>query len=276
MAGGGLRLRRVGRRDVLRAAAALASGAALGLPARAFGFGEEGGFNPRPLLTGTARWEGVRASAPARWALELERRTSSPARRAPTTVRADEGALLAEPFVLWGGDADLPALTDREVAGLRRFIALGGVLFVDDFAPEAAAFSRAARRELGRVIPEGLPIPIGPESVVFRSFYLLQRAVGRIEGPPRLEAIVRGGLPQVIFSAHDLAGALAQSEGGPSISVSPGGERQREMAVRLAVNIAMYVLCSNYKDDQVHAPFLMRRRAGDDGGGGRPGGARRP
>jgi hypothetical protein len=31
--------------------------------------------------------------------------------------------------------------------------------------------------------------------------------------------------------------------------------------VRLAVNIAMYVLCSNYKDDQVHAPFLMRRRA---------------
>ena len=26
--------------------------------------------------------------------------------------------------------------------------------------------------------------------------------------------------------------------------------------------LAMYVLCSNYKDDQVHAPFLMRRRAG--------------
>jgi hypothetical protein len=22
----------------------------------------------------------------------------------------------------------------------------------------------------------------------------------------------------------------------------------------------MYVLCSDYKDDQVHAPFLMRRR----------------
>ena len=29
----------------------------------------------------------------------------------------------------------------------------------------------------------------------------------------------------------------------------------------LAVNIAMYVLCSNYKDDQVHAPFLMRKRS---------------
>jgi len=41
----------------------------------------------------------------------------------------------------------------------------------------------------------------------------------------------------------------------------PNGDGQREHAVRLAVNIAMYVLCSNYKDDQVHAPFLMRRRA---------------
>lgn len=272
MAGGGLRLRRVGRRAAL--SAALSAGAWLLLPRRALGFGEEGGFNPRPLLTGTARWEGVRASSPRRWALELERRTSAPARREPTTVRADEPALLAEPFVLWGGDADLPALTDREVAGLRRFIALGGVLFVDDFAPETGAFARAARRELGRVIPEGSPIPIGQENVVFRSFYLMQRAVGRVEGPPKLEAIVRGGLPQVIFSAHDLTGALAESEGGPSVSVVPGGERQRELAVRLAVNIAMFVLCSNYKDDQVHAPFLMRRRAGDDRG--RPGNPRRP
>ena len=65
----------------------------------------------------------------------------------------------------------------------------------------------------------------------------------------------------MIFTSHDLLGALARSPGGvQSLSVTPGGEAQRERAVRLAVNIAMYVLCSNYKDDQVHAPFLMRRR----------------
>jgi hypothetical protein len=46
------------------------------------------------------------------------------------------------------------------------------------------------------------------------------------------------------------------------LSVMPGGEIQREHAVRLAVNIAMYVLCSNYKDDQVHAPFLLQRGRG--------------
>jgi hypothetical protein len=259
---GGARLSR-------RAALSLIAGAAalLAAPRRARAFGEEGAFNPRVLLTGTAELEGVRATAPARWARELVNRTSAPARLSPTTVRADDPALLAEPFAVWGGAGDVPPLTDREVAGLARFIALGGVLFVDDFAPdEGGAFQRAARRELARVVPEGSPIPIGTENVLFRSFYLLRRAVGRVEGPPKLEAIIRGGLPQVIFSSHDLLGALARSPGGVQpLAVTPGGEIQRERAVRLAVNLAMYVLCSNYKDDQVHEKFLKgRRKRADD------------
>jgi hypothetical protein len=236
----------------------------LAVPTPVQAFGEEGAFHPRVLLTGTARWEGVRVTAPARWSSELVQRTSAPAKLTPATVRADEPALLAEPFALWGGDADIPPLTEREVSSLKRFIALGGILFVDDFAPENGAFGRAAQRELRRVLPEGSAIPIGAENVVFRSFYLLRRAIGRVEGTPKLKAIVRGGAPQVIFSAHDLTGALARSASGVHpVTVTPGGDPQRERAIRLAVNIAMYVLCSNYKDDQVHAPFLMRRRAAE-------------
>jgi hypothetical protein len=232
------------------------------LPRRVRAFGEEGAFNPRVLLTGNARWEGVRTSGPGRWSAELIARTSAPARLNPGTVRADDPALLAEPFAMWGGEADLPALTEREVSGLRRFLALGGVLFVDDFAPESGAFGKAAKRELRRVIPEGSPIPIGQENVVFHSFYLVKRAVGRVEGAPKLSAIIRGGVPQVIFSAHDLTGALARGASGVApIQVTPGGELQRERAIRIAVNIAMYALCSTYKDDLVHERFLNRRRA---------------
>lgn len=227
-------------------------------------FGEEGAFNPRVLLTGNARWEGVRTTAPARWSSELMTRTSAPARQTPGTVRADDPLLLAEPFAMWGGEGDVPPLTDREVSSLRRFVALGGVLFVDDFSPEDGNFGRAARRELRRVAPEGSPIPIGPENVVFKSFYLIRRALGRVEGPPKLEAIIRGGVPQVIYSSHDLTGALARGASGTHpIQVTPGGEPQRERAVRLAVNIAMYVLCSTYKDDLVHESFLKRRHAGE-------------
>jgi hypothetical protein len=234
------------------------------LPRSAAAFGEEGAFNPRVLLTGTARWEGERTTAPGRWSAELMTRTSAPARKEPGTVRADDPLLLAEPFAMWGGTGDVPALTDREVSGLRRFIALGGVLLVDDFAPEDGSFARTAKRELRRVLPEGSPIPIGPENVVFKSFYLIRRAVGRVEGPPRLSAVLRGGVPQVIYSAHDLAGALARGPSGTHpFQVVPGGEMQRERAVRLAVNIAMYVLCSTYKDDLVHESFLKRRHGGE-------------
>lgn len=243
------------------------SAAALGLltmPRLASAFGDEGAFHPRLLVTGSSRVEGVRATAPARWARELRNRTSAPARLDPAPIRADDPNLLAEPFVYWLGDADVAPLTSAELRGLRGFFAQGGVMLVDDAAPESGAFGRAARRELGRVLPDAAPIPLGNDHVIFHSFYLLRRPLGRIEGPARLEGIVRGGTAQVLFTEHDLGGALAQTATGIwSLPVVPGGDQQREQAIRLAVNIAMFVLCSTYKDDQVHAPSLMRRRALD-------------
>lgn len=229
-------------------------------PARAFG--DEGAFHPRLLLTGTARVEGPRRTGLSRWSVELRRRTSAPARAVPEAVRADASALLAEPFVVWSGDGPVAPLTAREIEGLRRFLFNGGVLFVDDAAPETGLFGRETRRELRRVLPDAVVLPLPETHVLFHSFYMLTRPVGRVEGPRQLEAISRGGAAQVIFSSHDVLGALATDAGGtPSFAVVPRGDAQREQAARLAVNLAMYVLCSNYKDDQVHAPDLMKRRA---------------
>ena len=39
----------------------------------------------------------------------------------------------------------------------------------------------------------------------------------------------------------------------------PGGERQRELAMRFGVNLVMYVLTGNYKSDQVHVPAILER-----------------
>jgi uncharacterized protein DUF4159 len=248
---------RIGRRGLLLGAAGAAAVLAAGSAA---GFGDEGAFNPRMLLTGRAKWDGLRTSAPARWAQEVVRRTSAPARLDPTVVRADAVELLAEPFAVWAGDEPPEPLTRSELAGLRRFLGLGGVLLCDDFDGEGR-FLKGCKREVARLLPQGSPIEIGDENVIFRSFYLLREATGRVQKATKLEAIVHGGAVQVIFSPNDLLGALARGAGGVSpLEVSPGGDLQREYAMRLAVNIAMYVLCSNYKDDQVHAPFLMRRR----------------
>ena len=248
------------RRQLL--AGGVAAGVSFGVTPASWAFGEEGSFHPRMLLTGTDKWKGRRKGAPARWALEVVRRTSAPARLSPAVVRADAPALLSEPFAVWAGQKAPAALTRSELAGLRRFIALGGVLLVDELAPNEGKFLAGAIRQLARVLPQGSPIPIGVENVLFRSFYLITEATGRVQKAAKLKAIVRGGAVQVILSPNDLLGALARNAGAVHpLSVVPGGEAQRERAIRLAVNIAMYVLCSNYKDDQVHAPFLMRRRA---------------
>ncbi len=137
---------------------------------------------------------------------------------------------------------------------------LGGVLVVDDSNPDSGAFGRAARRELQRVLPDSSVVPLDARHVIFKSYYMIERPVGRVLGPPQLEAIVRGKDACVIFSSHDLLGALAREGSSWSLDVTPGGSVQRQNAIRLAVNLAMYVLCSDYKDDQVHAPWLMRRR----------------
>ncbi|HEY3664824.1 MAG TPA: DUF4159 domain-containing protein [Polyangiaceae bacterium] len=240
--------------------------AALALPlslwtASARAFGDGGAFNPRLLHAGVQQSLGARSSGVGRWSWELVRRTSAPARLVPADVSADRPALQAEPFAIWAGDIDPGPLSAAEVRGLTRFLRLGGVLLVDDVNPALGGFGRGARRELSRVLPESAPVRLDPSHVIFKTFYIVDRPVGRVLGPPELSAIVRGKNAQVVFLQHDLLGALARSGEGFAFETEPGGVEQREHAIRLAVNIAMYVLCSDYKDDQVHAPFLMRRRA---------------
>src|SRR5690606_28145338 len=139
---------------------------------------------------------------------------------------------------------------------------LGGVVFVDDSEPEQGAFGRSVKAELARVLPEVPVVDLPPQHVIYKSYYLVDRPIGRVLGPPKLEAMIRGQQVQVLFSSHDLLGALARRGESWSFPMQGSGidAESRQRAIRLAVNIAMYVLCSNYKDDQVHAEELMRRR----------------
>jgi hypothetical protein len=246
------------RRAALHAASAFVATASLSVEAGAFG--EASAFNPRLLSAGSRAVAPQRESGAARWSWELARRTSAPARLLVGKVTADRAELWSEPFAIWCGASDVGVLSASELSGLERFFRLGGVLLVDDAAPESAAFGRSARREIARVLPESPPVRLDPTHVIYRTYYLLDRAVGRVTGSGHVDAIVRGRSAQVLFLDVDLLGALSRSAESWTFDVQPGGVEQRERAVRFAVNIAMYVLCSDYKDDQVHAEWLMRRR----------------
>lgn len=225
-------------------------------------FGDSGGFDPRVLLTGSEK-SGAWPSAPETWSKELISRTSAPARRPPSIVHATDKAVGYEPFLYWSGRERVASLSSAEITNLRKFFALGGMLVVDDASVgedgSDGPFGTSAKHELERILTDVAPIALAPEHVVFRSFYLLRRGDGRLRGKPNLMAMARGTTTHVLFTNSDLGGALARGPSGLwEAEVNAG---QREQALRFAVNIAMYSLCSNYKDDQVHAPFIMRRRA---------------
>lgn len=233
-------------------------------PSWARAIGEDGEIDVRVV-----RYDGghhrPRETAPRRLAWELRKRTSIDARLEPSEVRLDDRSIYRTPFLYWTGDEAFPPLSDAEIVGLRRFVTFGGMVLVDDASglADADGFWGSVRRELGRALP-ATPIERLPAThTLYRSFYLIDRPRGRVAGPDHLDAMVLDGRAAVVLSAHDLGGAWARDVyGNWTYPVEPGGDAQREAAIRLGVNVVLYALCLDYKDDQVHAPFIMRRRGG--------------
>jgi hypothetical protein len=255
---------------------ALLIGAALALlllalaPLRAAAFGDRTIVDIRTVEVAGALLP--RPTAALRLAWEVRQRTSVETRLPPTSVKLSDPKLFESGLVYWSGDGAFAPLSDAEVTGLRRFVEFGGFVMIDDAAPTRAdgssanvrtGFDESIRRELARAFGDNELRKMPATHTVYRSFYLLERPYGRVLGPESLEMIERGGRAAVIYSQHDLGGAWDRDNlGNYYHAVEPGGDNQREMSVRLGVNLVLYALCLDYKDDQVHSPFIMRRRAG--------------
>jgi hypothetical protein len=163
------------------------------------------------------------------------------------------------PFVYLAGDRPFFAFTEPQISALRRFLQLGGTLVIDSAVTpdgDAAGFEVSAEELVTAVMPKTPMEPISPSHVLFRTFYQIDRPVGRVLGPPQLTGVSIGDRPAVIMSRHDLGGAWARDNlGNWEFSVEPGGDRQRESAFRLGVNIVMYALCLDYKNEEPHRRF---------------------
>ena len=198
------------------------------------------------------------------WAQEIRLRTSIDIAAQPVGVRPEDPALFSYPLLDWGGDKTPAHLSDQAVAALRQHLSTGGLLIVDNTGRTEAsqAFDQGVRHELSRLFPQPLQ-RVAPTHVLYRSFYRLERPVGRRADAHELEGIRVGNQFAVLYGRNDLAGALArQAVGGYALAVVPGGETQREQAFRLAVNVVMYALCLDYKDDHTHVMHLLRTRRG--------------
>jgi Domain of unknown function (DUF4159) len=226
----------------------------------AWAFGDAARFVPAVVKHG-GRWD-VRSSGLRRLAWELQRRTSVEVLLEARALSLESPAIYEHPFLYLSSDGAFPPFSNTEVENLRRYLTFGGFLFADaNDGSDGAGFDLSVRRELARVLPQSPLAALPSRHVIFKSFFLLEGAPGRFLNKPNLEACIVNKRAAVVYSQNDVLGALSRDESGTwEYEPSPGGSRQRELAIRLALNLAMYALCLDYKDDAVHLRVIMDRR----------------
>lgn len=249
------------RRDFIKRIAQVTAGACVpwsGPEALAFGADSKIRFHLLKTGEGSAR----ALSGAHVLATEVRYRTSIDMIEQPLSLDAKDPRFPQQAFAVLTGSGSF-SLSPKERSLIARWISLGGFLWVDNGGAEvhSAAFDRSVRRELGAMFPARPLKRISADHVLFRSFYRLDYPAGRAIHRPYVEGISMGPRIAVVLNHNDLFGALAKEADGSWVATpEPGGESQREMAMRFGVNLAMYALCQHYKDDQVHLDYLLHRR----------------
>ncbi|MEO8552184.1 MAG: DUF4159 domain-containing protein [Kofleriaceae bacterium] len=249
----------ISRRQLLGAGLGL-----LALPrfAGAIGSGSKFRFGQLQLGSGSA-WN-PRPTALKKMAWEISKQTSIDVDTEPAIVTPTSDTLFETPFLYFAGDRAFELPSAAGIDALRRFLTFGGMMLIDSAEGSTdGAFDASVRKLITAVFPspaKGLEI-VPADHVVYKSFFLLDKPVGRLAIAPAMEGITRDGRLVCCYVANDLGGAWARDDfGNYDFQCEPGGEKQRSLAFRMGINLVMYALCLDYKSDQVHVPFIMKRR----------------
>jgi hypothetical protein len=200
--------------------------------------------------------------------LVLNRRTAVEAEE-PMAVDVEHDELAFFPLLYWPIVAGQPPLSPDAVARINFYLRNGGTILFDTRDTDSAEIDprggegqrRLQQMARGLDIPQLIPVP--PEHVLTKAFYLMQGFPGRFAGGTlwvEAKDSANDEVSSVIVGSNDYAAAWAVDRNGrPMFATSPGGELQREQAFRFGVNLMMYALTGNYKTDQVHVPSILER-----------------
>ncbi len=192
---------------------------------------------------------------------ELKKRTSIEAAHEAKPVPISSPEIFEHPFLYMSGRYEFEMPDEGTIRSLRRHLTYGGFLLVDDgLGLEREAFGGAVKRLMRLVFPKRSLESLPREHAVFRSYYLIRTVGGRQAISQDLLGIHVGIFTPVIFCRNDLGGAWARGPAGEWLEECvPGGEAQRRAAFQMAVNVALYAMTGNYKQDLIHHPFIQRR-----------------
>ncbi len=193
----------------------------------------------------------------------------------PIGVNIERDELAFFPLLYWPISEFQPDVSPAGLARIETYMRQGGTILFDTRDQGQAIQGLTTKSSLAlRELLEQLDIPplepVPDTHVLTKAFYLLADFPGRWDGGQLWIERARAddgatstsndGVSAILIGSNDYAGAWARdATGRPLYAAVPGGERQREIAVRTGVNIVMYALTGNYKADQVHLPALLER-----------------
>jgi hypothetical protein len=184
----------------------------------------DGNWNPNP-------------SAVPLFLKELAANTSIAVQFDRETLEVKHPALFEHPLLYLTGTWD-PGFTREELALLRRYLNNGGVLLVDAAAGRLE-FDAAVRAMCGELFPEQPLTPLPPDHIVFTCFHTIETLSVHHEAQPiapRIEAVMIGERPAVLYSRFGLGDGWAQQHSAYSRCYTT------ESALKLGTNLVVYAM----------------------------------
>jgi hypothetical protein len=161
------------------------------------------------------------------------------------------------PFIYWPVTDQARTLSAKARENVQDYINKGGVILFDTMDHDARSANGLALRK----VLEGIDIrPLGEVEkghTLTQTFYLLNTLPGSYKDAKIWAEIPAGSsnenVSSVIIGTNNWAGAWS----GTTI---PAGSKEGDMALRAGINLVIYALTGNYKDDAAHRPDINNRR----------------
>jgi hypothetical protein len=239
------------------------------------------------LKTGDAQQDATSFRGLVGLSAMLNQRTSvlmaPPLGISPNANTASAQALLRSPILYWPLNTPAPALSPDLQQTIRTFINTGGIILFDT-ADGATSPRTPALHNIYKQLQLPPMTPLPRTHVLNRSYYLLSSSAGRypaqpIWGEPAKQRL--DGVSSILAGTGDWAAAWALNIPATADAATdilqkakvlrmvtrtnyqhmpfPEGEPQREAAFRFGINVVMYALTGNYKQDQIHNKAIMER-----------------
>ncbi len=195
-------------------------------------------------------------------------------------INLESDPLYPYPLIYWplkNSGVNTNYLSNKTSAKLSHYFANGGLLFIDtrdqylfssnsDDLIELNYQNNASNRL--QTLFNNIDIPpmkkMAKDHVLARSFYLLENYPGLYKNGglwiAEQSKTINDGVSPLIVGSNDWISAWAVDQNNqPMINVPVGGNYQREISYRFGINLILYALTGNYKEDQIHIPFILER-----------------